>query len=394
MASIDILKPFHRTYSGPLDTTSVFDINKPIIWSDGTVEEFSDPQTFADAYAKKSISSGGQIFSVLFNSECYIYKITIDSDGIKNAKRTDETTLDNQYNSNSNGVLPNELVTKGIDDKVIYKNDEDDDLVLNVSWNKVSQTSEVIRCKGGFCVNMDRFFPIYGSNIKLEKMEIATIKDLDTRDPNGYELYCHVYRLENGILSQLGTSINSVAFENNIIMTYEFDKILIDSDDILVFLLKEENKQKPAWFHVLCSQNDNKYDGYLSQEISGNKATINTAYIPLINIQITVNQEKIKILNTIDGYPNKNKIYQELVTNTKDFKNIINFLINRINYLESKLSETDTKIEHLKEYTQAIFVTTDDVNSSNDFVFLPSFDEISNINYIYDKDKSSDDEEE
>ena len=114
----------------------------------------------------------------------------------------------------------------------------------------------------------------------------------------------------------------------------------------------------------------------------------------MINIQITVNQEKIKILNTIDGYPNKNKIYQELVTNTKDFKNIINFLINRINYLESKLSETDTKIEHLKEYTQTIFVTTDDVDSNNDFVFLPSFDEISNINYIYDKDKSSDDEEE
>lgn len=397
--SIDILKPFHRTYSGPLDTTSVFDINgiKSITWADGSTSEFEDAQQFANAYANTKVSYAGQIFSVLFNHECYVYKINIDDNGNKIVESVSTVDFDSEFDNESNGVLSNKLITNGIDNKVIYKNDEDDNLTLDISWEKAkdSKYTTFVRCIGGFCVNIERFFPIYGSNIKLEKIEIASKRDYDSRDPNNKELFCKIYRVSNNSLDYIATSLNSISYHNNIIMSYEFDKISINSDDILLFTLQESSASEAAWFHLLATNNDNEFDGYLSKKIDGNKITINTAYIPLINIELSVNQEKIKVLDTINKYPNTDKIYHELITNNSDFKNIINFLLNRISYLENRLSQTDTRIDHLKEYVDEIFVTTEDIDILSTGITIPLYQEDKNINYInyiYDENPSDDED--
>lgn len=91
MSSIDILKPFHRQFSGPLDTTSVFnkvnDNNKLVyVETNGTEKEFDDADSLANYYATRAIAYCGQIIAVVDprDNSSNLYVITGSDDDISN----------------------------------------------------------------------------------------------------------------------------------------------------------------------------------------------------------------------------------------------------------------------------------------------------------------------
>lgn len=91
MSSIDILKPFHRQFSGSLDTTSVFkevNDNNQLIYhnSNGQDSLFDSAEELANYYAKQVIAYAGQIISVYEPSDgsMMVYKIVGDDSNIAN----------------------------------------------------------------------------------------------------------------------------------------------------------------------------------------------------------------------------------------------------------------------------------------------------------------------
>lgn len=90
MAHIDTLKGFHRQYSGPLDSTSVFNeiVDNKLIYrnSDGSEATFDNSQDFVNYYAKQPIAYCGQIVSIVEPSDktIAVYKIVGSDDNVEN----------------------------------------------------------------------------------------------------------------------------------------------------------------------------------------------------------------------------------------------------------------------------------------------------------------------
>lgn len=89
MSNIDILKPFHRQFSGPLDTTSVFkevNDNNQLVYhnSNGQDSLFDTSEELANYYAKQVIAYSGQVISVYepSNGSMVVYKIVGDDNTI------------------------------------------------------------------------------------------------------------------------------------------------------------------------------------------------------------------------------------------------------------------------------------------------------------------------
>lgn len=89
MANIDILKGFHRQYSGPLDSTSIFNeiVDDKLIYrrQDGTEITFDNSQDLVNYYAKQPIAYCGQIVSVVEPADktIAVYKIVGSDDNIE-----------------------------------------------------------------------------------------------------------------------------------------------------------------------------------------------------------------------------------------------------------------------------------------------------------------------
>lgn len=88
--SIDILKPFHRQYSGPLDITAVFNeiSMDELIYreSNGSTVRFDTSDELANYYATRPIAYSGQIISVIdpVTKTYTVYVITGSDSDISN----------------------------------------------------------------------------------------------------------------------------------------------------------------------------------------------------------------------------------------------------------------------------------------------------------------------